>query len=295
MNRSTKEKKENAMFIFVLLVLFGLLFMALKFSHIEARADEIVVAEAPFNVGGNNENSAAGSVIDISYGRSDQSLQSSAPNILYAPGASDGTGFVLTIESSDDPVDSSDESNNAPVVDSQTNIIRHGEIEPNTSEVEQEVADIYVPDSDDDCPVSNAVRLPVEVQEYIWNKCKKVTGDYKNYYAFILGAIELESDFKRTAIHYNDNGSVDRGLMQINSCNIKSCKRAGLISCTDDLWDIYKNIDCGFHEMNDYVKKFGVCESAYYAYNTGRQNGGSNKNSRVVMQNMSKWNTILFG
>ena len=298
MNRSTKEKKENAMFIFVLLVLFGLLFMAIKFSHIEARADEIVVAEAPFNVvGGSNENSVAGSIIDISDGGSDQSVQSPASNILYAPGASDGTDFVLTIESSDDPVDSSDESNNAPVVDSQTNIIRHGEIEPNTSEVGQEVevADIYVPDSDDDCPVSAAVRLPVEVQEYIWNKCKKVTGDYKNYYAFILGAIELESDFKRTAIHYNDNGSVDRGLMQINSCNIKSCKRAGLITCTDDLWDIYKNIDCGFHEMNDYVKKFGVCESAYYAYNTGRQNGGSNKNSRIVMQNMSKWNTILFG
>ena len=159
----------------------------------------------------------------------------------------------------------------------------------------QEIEEIYVPDSDDDCPVNENVPLSVEVQEYIWTKCKKTTDDYKNYYTFILGTIQMESDFKRTAIHYNNNGTTDRGLMQINSCNIKSCKSAGLISCTDDLWDIYKNIDCGFHEMDDYIKKFGVCEDAYYAYNTGRQNGGSNKASRTVMSNMANWSQIIFG
>lgn len=159
-----------------------------------------------------------------------------------------------------------------------------------------DIADeIYVPDSEDDCPVSDAVSLSVEVQEYIWKKCKQTTDDYKNYYAFILGVIQRESEFSRTAIHHNDNGTTDRGLMQINSCNIKSCKKAGLITCTDDLWDIYKNIDCGFHEMDEYIRKFGVCESAYYAYNTGSTKGGSNNNSRIVMGFYENWKKVLYG
>ena len=294
MNRSDREKKETLMFMLILFILFGVLFFCIRYSHIEARADNVLLAEAPSNVGGNNGNGFAGGVIDISDDRSNQSVQSSAPTIIYAPDPDNGSSFVLTIESGNDPVVDSNESDVAPVVDSQTNIIRHVEAEPDTSNVGEEVVDIYVPDSDDDCPVSDKVPLSAEVQQYIWTKCKKTTGDFKNYYAFILGAIQLESDFKRTAIHHNKNGTTDRGLMQINSCNISSCKRAGLISCTDDLWDIFKNIDCGFHEMDEYVKKFGVTESAYYAYNTGRQNGGSNKNSRVVMKNMSYWNTILF-
>ena len=294
MNRSDREKKETLMFVLILFILFGVLFFCIRYSRIEARADNVLLAEAPSNVGGNNGNGFAGGVIDISDDRSNQSVQSSAPTIIYAPDPDNGDSFILTIESGNDSVVDSNEGNAAPVLDSQTNIIRHVEAEPDTSNVGEEVVDIYVPDSDDDCPVSDKVPLSAEVQQYIWTKCKKTTGDFKNYYAFILGAIQLESDFKRTAIHHNSNGTTDRGLMQINSCNISSCKRAGLISCTDDLWDIFKNIDCGFHEMDEYVKKFGVTESAYYAYNTGRQNGGSNKNSRVVMKNMSYWNTILF-
>lgn len=154
--------------------------------------------------------------------------------------------------------------------------------------------EVYVPDSDDDCPVNEAVPLSTELQEYIWTRCKKATTDYENYYAFILGCIQHESTFRATATHHNSNGSVDRGIMQINSSNIGKMKRAGLISSSEDLFDPFKCIDCGLWLMNQYIDKFGVSESAYYAYNTGREREGSNKNSRKVMSYMAEWKTLLF-
>ena len=142
-------------------------------------------------------------------------------------------------------------------------------------------------------PYSEAVPLSPAVQEYIWIKCKEATSDYVNYYYFMLGAIQLESSFNSNAVHYNGNGTVDRGLCQINSCNVKKMKKLGLINSSDDLFDTYKNIDCGFAMMNRYIDMFGVTESAYYAYNTGRERTGSNKNSRAVMRYMGQWKSVL--
>lgn len=158
-----------------------------------------------------------------------------------------------------------------------------------------EALDVYVPDSDDDCPVNDAVPLSTELQEYIWTRCKKATTDYENYYAFILGCIQYESTFRARATHHNNNGSVDRGIMQINSSNIGKMRRAGLIASAEDLFDPFVCIDCGLWLMNQYIDMFGVSESAYYAYNTGRETEGSNKNSRKVMQYMAEWNSLLFG
>ena len=157
-----------------------------------------------------------------------------------------------------------------------------------------EALDVYVPDSDDDCPVNDAVPLSTELQEYIWTRCKKATSDYESYYAFILGCIQHESTFRAGATHHNSNGSVDRGIMQINSSNIGKMKRAGLITSSEDLFDPFKCIDCGLWLMNQYIDKFGVSESAYYAYNTGRETEGSNKNSRKVMGYMAEWKQLLF-
>lgn len=157
-----------------------------------------------------------------------------------------------------------------------------------------EALDVYVPDSDDDCPVNDAVPLSTELQEYIWTRCKKATSDYENYYAFILGCIQHESTFRAKATHHNSNGSVDRGIMQINSSNIGKMRRAGLIASAEDLFDPFVCIDCGLWLMNQYIDRFGVSESAYYAYNTGREKEGSNKNSRKVMQYMAEWKQLLF-
>lgn len=163
-------------------------------------------------------------------------------------------------------------------------------IAPPGTEVE-----VYIPDIDDDCPVNEAVPLSPELQQYIWTHCKRATSDYKNYYAFMLGAIQHESSFRFKATHKNDNGTIDRGICQINSSNIGKMKRAGLISGTQDLFDPYKCIDCGFWLMDQYINMFGISESAYYAYNTGKEKHGSNINSQTVMGYMENWKKVVYG
>lgn len=298
-----QQTEETKLFIFYTAVLFIIVcilsVMARKYTY--AATNEVIIADIPSNIGGQDDYIES-SVVTIIDDGSGETLQAEAPNIIYVDRTSDRSGNAFANagnKSDNDRTDISDNANGQSDGSLSESLrlskLRQSSESSVQGESESGVNDIYIADSDDDCPVSDAVPLPIEVQEYIWTHCKRVTGDYKNYYAFILGAIQHESSFKRTAIHHNKNGTTDRGLMQINSCNIKECKNAGLISCTDDLWDIYKNIDCGFHEMNSYVEKHGVSESAYYAYNTGREKGGSNKNSRIVMKYMAQWNAILFG
>ena len=296
--RDVRRRQEIKYFVEIMAFLLLLLFIFMKLDSMVSYADEVTLASAPYNVGGNENAATESFIIDISSDGAEERSNEQASDNINASNVSiehDDTDTPVLAEYPGQSIIFANEADKQRY----ESTVRHDDSSNKGNEEGVVTAtngdEIYVPDSDDDCPVSNLVPLDVEVQEYIWNHCKKVTGDYKNYYAFILGAIQLESEFKRTAIHHNKNGTTDRGLMQINSCNIKSCKNAGLISCTDDLWDIYKNIDCGFHEMNEYIKKFGVCESAYYAYNTGRTRGGSNENSRIVMRNMSQWNTRLFG
>ena len=263
-------------------------------------ADDVLVADAPGNIGGNNGINSESTIldsfrIDISSDRNIENHDGTAPDIIYAPDSTGGRSSVPAPVDIHDAVDITNE-NNEPTEES-IRILRPGD-QSNEYGAESEtisIDDIYVPDSDDDCPVSSAVPLPIELQEYLWTKCKKATGDYKNYYAFCLGVMEHESSFRAKATHHNSNGSTDRGIMQINSSNIGKMKRAGFISCAEDLYNAYKWIDCGVHMLNNYSSQFGVSESAYYAYNTGRERKGSNKNSRIVMGYMSKWNTVLFG
>lgn len=153
--------------------------------------------------------------------------------------------------------------------------------------------EVYVPSYDDDFVFHDEIPLSLDVQEYIWNKCKNATDDYKRYYAFFLGSLQLESSFKPGAKHTNKDGSVDRGIAQINSCNVKKMKKLGLIDSADDLYDVYKCLDCGFYMMDYYIGKFGVNESAYYAYNTGIERNGTNANSKKVMKYMANWERVL--
>ena len=144
----------------------------------------------------------------------------------------------------------------------------------------------------DTFPYSEDVPLAPAVQEYIWDKCEWSDKQFE-YYCFTLGAIELESSFNRKAVGHNKNGTVDRGLCQINSSRVDEMCKLGLIGSSQDLFDEYKNIDCAFELMDRYIEEFGVTESAYYAYNTGKVKEGSNKNSRAVMRNTQKWKEVL--
>ncbi len=136
---------------------------------------------------------------------------------------------------------------------------------------------------------SSEVPMEADLQIYLQQKCDLYDIDY----AFALGTIEQESRFTQGATGYNKNGTVDRGICQINSGWIKKLKRLGYITQATDLYDPYKCIDCGMYLLWLCTQKFGSTEAAYYMYNTGKEKAGSNKSSRAVWQYTQKWREIL--
>jgi soluble lytic murein transglycosylase-like protein len=81
----------------------------------------------------------------------------------------------------------------------------------------------------------------------------------------VMAIIEVESDFIPTAVHYNTNGTIDRGLMQLNSAwyndanwdnpsaNIyQGVKHLEKLRSQTDCW--YKAViayNCGIGRIND--------------------------------------------
>lgn len=61
------------------------------------------------------------------------------------------------------------------------------------------------------------VKLNEELQKYLWDKCKENNWPYD----VVLAQLKVESDFNVNLTHRNSDGSVDRGLAQINSSTLK--------------------------------------------------------------------------
>jgi hypothetical protein len=62
-------------------------------------------------------------------------------------------------------------------------------------------------------PIYN-IKLPIDLQEFLWQKCKESNWDYE----MILGLLYLESEgFDVKLVSLNTNGSKDLGLAQINN------------------------------------------------------------------------------
>lgn len=139
---------------------------------------------------------------------------------------------------------------------------------------------------------SDMVPLSADLQKYLFKKCREATDD-PEFYAFMLGLIDKESEFKPTAYHENRNGTADRGMCQTNSCHIGDLKRAGIISSKTDLYDPYISIDACLWELEKKLGEYGVTERLYYWYNTGKTRGDSNQNSRVMVELWEKWRTTL--
>ena len=79
------------------------------------------------------------------------------------------------------------------------------------------------------------IALDTPIKEYI---CEKF-GEYECRVA--LAVTKAESGFREDAVGVNTNGSIDVGLMQINSINWK------IPGCSlKEVVDPYKNVDCGY-------------------------------------------------
>ena len=149
----------------------------------------------------------------------------------------------------------------------------------------------YIPDTDD-CPYSEKVPLPEEVQSYLWEKCKLASDDYKELYVFMLGLMDQESSFNFRAV----SKTKDYGLCQTNKKWVyPDVKKAFGLNDITDCFDPYISIDCCFWELLHKLYDYGISERLYYYYNTGRTKGSSNENSKAMVQKWNKWRTIIWG
>jgi soluble lytic murein transglycosylase-like protein len=131
------------------------------------------------------------------------------------------------------------------------------------------------------------IPLSFDLQIYIYKTCKQKGIPYE----MTLAVIKTESDFNPKAKNINDNGSVDKGLMQINSIHKKWCKELGIT----DLLDPYQNIIIGTELLSNLYNKYKDVHKTLIAYNMG-ENGlkrnlkvgrGSTNYSRKVISNIN--------
>lgn len=109
------------------------------------------------------------------------------------------------------------------------------------------------------------VPLSQEIQEFIYIECQNKDVEFE----LILGMIELESSFNADLVCKNDNGTQDRGLMQINSCRDKELTEQGY----DNLLDPYQNIEVGITIIADLLHKYEDEHKALICYNMGESGG----------------------
>jgi soluble lytic murein transglycosylase-like protein len=103
------------------------------------------------------------------------------------------------------------------------------------------------------------------VQEAFYHASVK----YKISYRLLWAVAKVESEFKPVAIHINNNGSYDVGLMQINSCWFTELARKGF--SVNKLITPKHNVEAGALIIRYYLNKgYGIWQAVgmYHSGNT---------------------------
>lgn len=104
------------------------------------------------------------------------------------------------------------------------------------------------------------IPLSLELQIHLKNECNRYCVDVNE----VMAIMETENPtFNPELIHKNKNGTVDTGLMQINSCRNDELKEIGI----DNLKDPKQNITAGVFIISTLDKYSG--HEKYMAYNMG--------------------------
>ena len=151
------------------------------------------------------------------------------------------------------------------------------------------------------CPVCEVLdkRLEKDVQEHLWKIAyKRFPQDpekQKEYYAAIVGLADGESGFDKMAYNaMNLNGTIDRGMFQINSKNISDCVRNGFIRDGADLYLPVNCADCADYLYWQHYRKYGFSRRSYdgYLYNDGKEH--DNVWTRRVWNLQETWYDLIF-
>lgn len=110
------------------------------------------------------------------------------------------------------------------------------------------------------------VEFDPELQDYIYEKCKEYGID--GFESLVVAQLYQESSFKIDLVHYNNNGTSDWGIAQINSCNHERLQKELGIT---DFMDVKQSIQCGVYIISENLKnnEYNV-HKALVAYNMGQ-------------------------
>lgn len=74
----------------------------------------------------------------------------------------------------------------------------------------------------------------------------------------------------RWAVHHNRNGTVDIGIMQVNSAHLPELRKLGIKR--HDLFNVCRNIDVAARYLHQKIKVYGYTYRAVGAYHVGSIN-----------------------
>ncbi|WP_281290882.1 lytic transglycosylase domain-containing protein [Pigmentiphaga aceris] len=112
-----------------------------------------------------------------------------------------------------------------------------------------------------------ATLCPLAAQAYCWNEA----ADRYRINPVVLQSIgQHESGLKATAINRNQNGSVDIGVMQINSVHFPELQSYGITPTA--LWEPCTNIMVGAFLLAKSIRKYGNTWEAVGAYHSRTPN-----------------------
>lgn len=98
--------------------------------------------------------------------------------------------------------------------------------------------------------------------------CLRDAADYQKVPREWLFAIaNWESRFNPSAVNHNKNGTIDHGLMQVNSWWLDTIADFGITE--KDLYDPCINANVGAWILAQSIKQFGLTNEALGSYNTG--------------------------
>ncbi|RSK26779.1 lytic transglycosylase domain-containing protein [Bacillus sp. HMF5848] len=128
----------------------------------------------------------------------------------------------------------------------------------------------------------------------------KYARKYKLDENLVKAVIQLESNFESNLINVNNNGTKDRGLMQINEATaIILAEKLGFQYDKDVAFDISKNLQMGMYYLSYLKKKSSDIHYVLTAYNRGptgaknyyeRTGTYETSYSRVALKHYHKFN-----
>lgn len=109
-----------------------------------------------------------------------------------------------------------------------------------------------------------ALAVPLSAQAHCWEDASKT---YSIPVDVLKAVAKTESNFNPKAVNRNPNGSIDIGMMQINSEWSRTLEKHGILQ--DDLFDACTNVKVGAWILSNNAKKLGWNWNAIGAYNVG--------------------------